>query len=376
MSIDHEVTPPSDAPTSLHRPGPDPLRVLLLGDGPAVGYAVLSHELALAGHLARAIASATSRGVVVDVRAESRMTPTQAFERLGEVRLERYDAVVLTLGTHDAIRRSPTRSWGREMAELVERVDRRTGGRAPIVVGSVPELSALLTQPAVRAARTRTHADMLNVELASLAFPDSAVVVQLSSPPNRRAESPTERRRRWAGDLVSGLGPLHRLVARPAPSPTRSSERRRQESLRRTGVLAAPCPDALDDIVSALQRSLGASSAALNFIDDARLWVKASRGFPFSSIPRNEALCDHTIRAPRTLVVPDASADLRFREIPFVREQEGAPFYAGHPVESPDGERVGSLCILDRDRPRFTDDEILVLQKLAFRVQNELYATA
>ena len=51
-------------------PGHDPDRVLIAGNGSAVGWGVLDHALGLPGHLARAVASITGRGVDLDVIAE------------------------------------------------------------------------------------------------------------------------------------------------------------------------------------------------------------------------------------------------------------------------------------------------------------------
>ena len=57
---------PTDA-TIAHASGNNPDRMLLLGSGPAMGYGVLSHDLALPGQLARQISAASGRGVTVDV---------------------------------------------------------------------------------------------------------------------------------------------------------------------------------------------------------------------------------------------------------------------------------------------------------------------
>jgi hypothetical protein len=48
-----------------------------------------------------------------------------------------------------------------------------------------------------------------------------------------------------------------------------------------------------------------------------------------------------------------------------------ARFYAGHPVSTADGWRIGSLCLID-DRPRtFTEDDERDLQRLAAQVRSK-----
>jgi hypothetical protein len=57
---------PTDA-TQTHSFGTDSDRILVFGSGPAVGWGVLSHDVALPGSLARALSARTGRGADVDV---------------------------------------------------------------------------------------------------------------------------------------------------------------------------------------------------------------------------------------------------------------------------------------------------------------------
>lgn len=52
----------------------------------------------------------------------------------------------------------------------------------------------------------------------------------------------------------------------------------------------------------------------------------------------------------------------------------GAPhtrFYAGFPIESPSGERIGVLCVFDPE-PRVDEVDTVLLRELALMVQAEL----
>jgi hypothetical protein len=51
--------------------GRRPLRVLLIGSGPVVGWGVGSHDLALPGAVARSLAAAPHRGAGVEVVAQT-----------------------------------------------------------------------------------------------------------------------------------------------------------------------------------------------------------------------------------------------------------------------------------------------------------------
>ncbi len=43
------------------------------------------------------------------------------------------------------------------------------------------------------------------------------------------------------------------------------------------------------------------------------------------------------------------------------------------PVESPDGHRIGALCVIDREPRTFSDTDAALLRQLALRVQSVLW---
>jgi hypothetical protein len=63
--------------------GLDPLRVLLFGSGPLIGYGVDSRDAAVDGHLARLLAERTGRGVIIESRVRLALPTTEAVVSLG-----------------------------------------------------------------------------------------------------------------------------------------------------------------------------------------------------------------------------------------------------------------------------------------------------
>ena len=49
-------------------------------------------------------------------------------------------------------------------------------------------------------------------------------------------------------------------------------------------------------------------------------------------------------------------------------------FFAGYPLEAPDGRRVGALCVVDTSPRSFSKPEEALLRALTLRVQVELWA--
>jgi hypothetical protein len=113
---------PVDDPV-VHTPGPDADRLLLVGSGIAVGYGVLSHELGLAGHLARRLSALTGRGTVVTVIADPDLGLADVPELLDEAQLARCDALLLTLGGAEAATLASPTAWRRALDGVLDSID-------------------------------------------------------------------------------------------------------------------------------------------------------------------------------------------------------------------------------------------------------------
>jgi hypothetical protein len=83
----------------------------LFGGGPAVGYGVLSHDLALAGNLARGLTEATGHGIDIDVVAQVDLRCREMPTLLAEVDLEQFDIVVFSVGVQDVLDFYPVDEW-------------------------------------------------------------------------------------------------------------------------------------------------------------------------------------------------------------------------------------------------------------------------
>lgn len=81
-----------------------------------------------------------------------------------------------------------------------------------------------------------------------------------------------------------------------------------------------------------------------------RGWFKSVVGLPgVTQTSRTPSFCAWTLlpRSPEVLVVMDAHADARFRANPAVTDAPHVRFYAGAPLVSSNGKRLGSLCVVD-----------------------------
>ncbi|MBM7851214.1 diguanylate cyclase (GGDEF)-like protein [Methylopila capsulata] len=152
----------------------------------------------------------------------------------------------------------------------------------------------------------------------------------------------------------------------------RSCEDLRLAALARYDVMDTPGEEAFDRIVRLTQKVFRTSMVTISLIDGHRQWFKARHGVGPQETARGPALCSSTIEQGSPLIVTDARRDPRFAQNPFVTGEPHIRFYAGAPLVTPDGQMLGTLCVMDQAQRAFTDDEREILVDLARIVIDEL----
>jgi diguanylate cyclase (GGDEF)-like protein len=143
-------------------------------------------------------------------------------------------------------------------------------------------------------------------------------------------------------------------------------EEYRLATLAALKLLDTPPDTHFDNLVRLAADLFDVPIALVSLVDRDRQWFKASVGMTMRETPREDAFCSHAIEQPGTvLVVEDASRDPRFADNPLVRGAPGIRFYAGAPFCAPNGQPIGTLCIIDRKPRQITDAERQRLATLA-----------
>lgn len=121
----------------------------------------------------------------------------------------------------------------------------------------------------------------------------------------------------------------------------------RLRALRRYGILNTPDEAAFDRITDLAAHLFDVPLAAINFVDDRCQWSKSTVGFRQKTVELEASFCARVLASDDVMVVEDAAADERFARNPLVTGEPGIRFYAGAPLVTPDGYRIGALCIAD-----------------------------
>ena len=96
--------------------------------------------------------------------------------------------------------------------------------------------------------------------------------------------------------------------------------------------------------------------ALITLVEGDRLSVKARGGSYSDEIPGATDFCHHTVQSGEPFRMPDTAVDERFSSHPLVTGPLSLRFYAGVPLATAKGHRLGSICIIDT-RPRHDIDQ-------------------
>ena len=145
-------------------------------------------------------------------------------------------------------------------------------------------------------------------------------------------------------------------------------EQGRLAALRRYAILDTEAESAYDDVTHLAAHLCATPMALVSLVDESRQWFKSKLGVDVGETPRDIAFCSWAIKGDDLFEVPDASHDARFRDNPLVTGDPNIRFYAGAPLCTRDGYRLGTLCVLDRVPRVLAPEQRTALRVLARQV--------
>jgi hypothetical protein len=142
-------------------------------------------------------------------------------------------------------------------------------------------------------------------------------------------------------------------------------EQARLDALHRYGILDSEPERRFDDIAKLAAAALDMPIAMVSFVDDDRQWSMATVGIARGEVSRAQSFCTHAITQDWSLVIEDASIDARVHATALVSGATQARFYAGAPLITPEGQRVGTVCVIDTSPRTLARRELDILAGLA-----------
>ncbi|MCX9158388.1 GAF domain-containing protein [Niveibacterium sp. 24ML] len=151
-------------------------------------------------------------------------------------------------------------------------------------------------------------------------------------------------------------------------------EAERLKALHDLLVLDTEPEERFDSITAFCCSAFKVPIALVSLVDTDRQWFKSRQGLDACETGRDISFCGHAILQAEPLIVTDAATDPRFADNPLVTGEPKIRFYAGMPLQLHSGQRIGTLCLIDRRPRRLEPEEIAQLRDLAGLVVQELEA--
>lgn len=155
---------------------------------------------------------------------------------------------------------------------------------------------------------------------------------------------------------------------------TPANEVERLHVLRALALLDTKAEERFDRLTRIARRMFNVPIALVTLVDADRQWFKSCMGLSVSETPRAISFCGHAILGDDTFVINDTSKDTRFFDNPLVTGDPHIRFYAGRPIRTANGFKIGTLCLIDSQPREFSPSDVDDLNDLAIMVENELAA--
>ena len=152
-------------------------------------------------------------------------------------------------------------------------------------------------------------------------------------------------------------------------------ENRRQRAVESLGLTEAVRNPQLDRVARIARATFGVDFSSITVFDNDRALFVGGGGFDAVESPRADSPCQLVVDSGQIVTTDDARTDSRFDNIANIRGADSA-FYVGHPLKDAGGNVVGSLCLVDKDPRKLTDQELQVFVDLAGWAQAEMLADA
>lgn len=139
-------------------------------------------------------------------------------------------------------------------------------------------------------------------------------------------------------------------------------------------ILAASTEQRFERVTRMARRLFAVPIACVRLMDGSMAEQQPCIGVSCAETNQLLCLCSLAMQGKGPLVVEDGLEDERFRSQSSLNGDAAIRFYAGQPLQSPSGELLGTLCIMDREPRQFSDDDLAMLADLAGIVERELMA--
>ncbi len=150
-------------------------------------------------------------------------------------------------------------------------------------------------------------------------------------------------------------------------------EKERLQKLYSYDILDTPGEITFDKIAFLAAQIFNTPIAQISFVDDDRVFFKTNISpLKATEIDRKDSFCSTAILNDEVTLFEDLREIPSQQKNPFVTMDNGIRFYAGAPLKTKEGLKLGTVCVLDVEPRKVTTKQLQMLETLSSIVMDEL----
>lgn len=126
--------------------------------------------------------------------------------------------------------------------------------------------------------------------------------------------------------------------------------------------------NSFEDLSYLAAKITGTEISLISFIDSYTQWIVSRFGLEVYQTPIDDTVCQYTIMEDDHLEIEDLSKDKRFDGKGIADEPMNLRYYLGIPLKTNSGYNIGSLCVLDTNFHKLSQEKIDQLKIVAKQV--------
>ena len=157
------------------------------------------------------------------------------------------------------------------------------------------------------------------------------------------------------------------------PSPKNESQRRNK--VNEVAIIGHDFSQQFEIFPEMVKMVVGVDIAMINILDGKNQFTIGGSGIqvdPLLAMPQKMSICQHALLSPEPLVIPDLSKDDRFAGSHLTKPPTNARFYAGFPLNTPEGLVLGTLCAVHQKPRKLNDEQQRLMKQLAKAVTDQI----
>lgn len=156
------------------------------------------------------------------------------------------------------------------------------------------------------------------------------------------------------------------------PAPLPEKEMQRVIELSEFDLDYSSLQENFKDLAKLAAKVAGTNISLVNMIDSFTQWTVSNFGLEIEQMPREDSVCQYTIVSDQFFEVKDLSADDRFKDKFYVKDDPNLRYYFGVPLQTSDGLPLGALCVLDTIGKEVSPEKVEMLKIIADEIVNRL----